>query len=45
MCVSKLFLTTLYIIKYFWRFDDVMISYATTGGSVGPHFDYYDVFL
>ena len=28
-----------------WRFDDVMISYATTGGSVGPHFDYYDVFL
>ena len=28
-----------------WRFDDVMMSYATTGGSVGPHFDYYDVFL
>lgn len=28
-----------------WRFDDVMISYATKGGSVGPHFDYYDVFL
>ena len=28
-----------------WRFDDVMISYATAGGSVGPHFDYYDVFL
>jgi 50S ribosomal protein L16 3-hydroxylase len=28
-----------------WRFDDVMISYAATGGSVGPHFDYYDVFL
>jgi ribosomal protein L16 Arg81 hydroxylase len=22
-----------------------MISYAATGGSVGPHFDYYDVFL
>ncbi len=28
-----------------WRFDDVMISYAVKGGSVGPHFDYYDVFL
>ena len=28
-----------------WRLDDIMISYATTGGSVGPHFDYYDVFL
>ncbi len=28
-----------------WRFDDVMISYAVTGGSVGPHFDLYDVFL
>ncbi len=28
-----------------WRFDDVMISYAAKGGSVGPHFDHYDVFL
>ncbi|WP_041523026.1 cupin domain-containing protein [Gilvimarinus agarilyticus] len=28
-----------------WRLDDVMVSYAPTGGSVGPHFDYYDVFL
>jgi len=28
-----------------WRFDDVMVSYAARGGSVGPHFDYYDVFL
>ena len=28
-----------------WRFDDVMVSYATDGGSVGPHFDRYDVFL
>ncbi len=28
-----------------WRLDDVMFSYATTGGGVGPHFDYYDVFL
>lgn len=28
-----------------WRIDDVMISYATDQGNVGPHFDYYDVFL
>ncbi|GAB3271694.1 cupin domain-containing protein [Parahaliea aestuarii] len=28
-----------------WRADDVMVSYASDGGSVGPHFDYYDVFL
>ncbi|MBT8144339.1 MAG: cupin domain-containing protein [Gammaproteobacteria bacterium] len=28
-----------------WRFDDVMVSYAVPGGSVGAHFDYYDVFL
>jgi len=28
-----------------WRFDDIMVSYAVDGGSVGPHFDYYDVFL
>ena len=28
-----------------WRLDDIMASAATTGGSVGPHFDYYDVFL
>lgn len=27
------------------RIDDVMISYATNGGGVGPHFDSYDVFL
>lgn len=28
-----------------WRVDDVMVSYAVDGGSVGPHFDNYDVFL
>lgn len=28
-----------------WRIDDVMVSYATEGGGVGPHFDRYDVFL
>lgn len=28
-----------------WRRDDVMVSYAPKGGSVGKHFDFYDVFL
>lgn len=28
-----------------WRIDDLMISYAADGGSVGPHVDAYDVFL
>lgn len=28
-----------------WRIDDVMISYAAESGSVGPHYDHYDVFL
>jgi 50S ribosomal protein L16 3-hydroxylase len=27
------------------RVDDVMVSYAAPGGSVGPHLDSYDVFL
>ena len=38
------------ILEYFsflprWRIDDLMISYAVDGGSVGPHTDQYDVFL
>ena len=28
-----------------WRFDDLMTSYAADKGSVGPHFDLYDVFI
>ena len=28
-----------------WRIDDLMVSYATDKGSVGPHLDNYDVFL
>ena len=28
-----------------WRVDDLMISFAAPGGSVGPHRDNYDVFL
>ena len=27
------------------RLDDLMISYAPPGGTVGPHYDSYDVFL
>ncbi len=27
------------------RLDDVMVSFATRSGGVGPHFDSYDVFL
>jgi 50S ribosomal protein L16 3-hydroxylase len=27
------------------RLDDLMVSFATPGGGVGPHFDSYDVFL
>ncbi|OHY97156.1 cupin domain-containing protein [Salinicola sp. MIT1003] len=28
-----------------WRLDDIMVSYAPPGGSVGAHVDQYDVFL
>jgi 50S ribosomal protein L16 3-hydroxylase len=28
-----------------WRVDDIMISFAAPGGSVGAHVDQYDVFL
>ena len=28
-----------------WRIDDLMVSVAAPGGSVGPHVDNYDVFL
>lgn len=28
-----------------WRLDDLMVSIAAPGGSVGPHVDQYDVFL
>jgi 50S ribosomal protein L16 3-hydroxylase len=28
-----------------WYVDDLMISYAPAGGSVGPHLDQYDVFI
>ncbi|MEF1219588.1 cupin domain-containing protein, partial [Photobacterium damselae] len=28
-----------------WLLDDLMISYSTPGGGVGPHIDQYDVFI
>ncbi|MDX1301158.1 cupin domain-containing protein [Photobacterium sp.] len=28
-----------------WLFDDLMVSYSTPGGGVGPHIDQYDVFI
>jgi len=28
-----------------WRIDDLMVSYAPEGGSVGPHLDQYDTFI
>ena len=28
-----------------WRRDDVMLSFAVPGGSVGPHIDNYDTFI
>ena len=28
-----------------WRLDDVMVSFATTNGTVGRHFDQFDVFI
>ncbi len=38
------------LLKFFdflprWRIEDVMVSYAVKGGSVGAHVDQYDVFL
>lgn len=38
------------LLEYFrflpsWRLEDIMISYATNGGNVGPHYDQFDVFL
>ena len=28
-----------------WRIDDLMVSFSTPGGGVGPHLDQYDVFI
>lgn len=29
----------------YWRIDDVMVSFSTPNGGVGPHLDQYDVFI
>lgn len=41
---------TAQLLQYFnfsprWLLDDIMVSYAAPGGSVGPHMDSYHVFL
>jgi len=41
---------TAQLLRYFsfaprWLMDDIMVSYSTRGGSVGPHLDSYHVFL
>lgn len=48
--IEKWHLPASEIISYFpfiksWRFDDLMMSYAPKGASVGAHLDQYDVFL
>ena len=48
--VDRLIPEVAYLLENFnfipqWRVDDVMISYAVKHGSVGPHYDNYDVFL
>jgi 50S ribosomal protein L16 3-hydroxylase len=48
--VDKLVPTLAQLIEPFrfipdWRIDDIMVSFAAPGGSVGPHTDQYDVFL
>ena len=41
---ASLFLARFHFIPS-WRIDDLMISYSSDGGGVGPHYDNYDVFL
>jgi len=48
--IEKWFPTALQLMDWFpfiknWRFDDLMMSYAPVGASVGAHTDHYDVFL
>lgn len=48
--VDKLIPSVSQLLQHFifiptWRIDDIMISYAVEQGSVGPHYDNYDVFL
>ena len=48
--IEKWWQPALRLLDYFpfiksWRFDDLMLSYAPNGASVGAHLDHYDVFL
>lgn len=48
--VEKYHIETAELLKSFdfsprWLLDDIMVSYSTTGGTVGPHTDSYHVFL
>ncbi len=48
--VEQYYTGTAGLLKYFrfaprWLMDDIMVSYSTRGGSVGPHTDSYHVFL
>lgn len=48
--VEQYHLETADLLKHFqfsprWLMDDIMVSYSTAGGSVGPHTDSYHVFL
>jgi len=48
--VDQYHLETAQLLKSFnfsprWLIDDIMVSYSTVGGSVGPHTDSYHVFL
>ena len=48
--IEKWYPTALQLMVWFpfiknWRFDDMMMSFAPLGSSVGAHTDHYDVFL
>lgn len=48
--VEQYYTGTADLLKHFrfaprWLMDDIMVSYSTRGGSVGPHTDSYHVFL
>ncbi len=48
--IEKWYPKAMHIMSWFpfiknWRFDDLMMSFAPNGASVGAHTDHYDVFL
>ncbi|MCX7546001.1 cupin domain-containing protein [Marinicella gelatinilytica] len=44
-CPQAMSVLTAFAFIKAWRFDDLMLSYAPKGASVGAHIDQYDVFL